>query len=697
VPTIFVVAALSLGVNFTLWSLIGGIRGLVERRASPSAGDAPPRDAVAVLIAARNESFVIEGTLAAAARQLPPSQIHVVSDGSTDDTAELARSIGVNVLELVHNRGKAAALEVGVEHFDLCRTYQVVVIVDADTELSEDYLASGLPLFKDPGVAVVAGMAHTMWRLDGLPTLGRILLAYRERLYLLAQYMLKYGQGWAAVDTVVVAPGCASMYRTSALEQLRIDVPGVVIEDFHMSFATHRQRLGRIAFHPQAAVAFTQDPTNLHDYRRQVRRWALGYWQSVLRSGWRHGRFDVALALLSAELLTSAAVFVLVVVAVLASLVGLADPEVHLIGARTAAELVLALAAPDLVISLVVASLRRQPAFLTYALAFPLLRVLDAWLSLRGVVAAFVTRSSGLWVSPVRRPAGGGEPEASGERAMGRRGALLRGGGVAVSAAIVVGVVAAAFAVQKSYPDANCARPAPANERALDASEERAVSHVLSYTSYITRGTPNKPEVALTFDDGPGPYTPQVLAALRRLHVPATFFVVGQQVHYYGKFLSSELAQQIVIGDHTLTHPYLTKLTPRGQLQQIQGQASTVEACGVPYPHLFRPPYGGFNKETLRILKHAGMLMVLWSVDTKDWTLPGVNAIVHNALATAGPGSIILMHDGDSPRNETVAALPRIVAGLRARHLQLVTIPQLLLDDPPPRGQPQPHSLAGNG
>jgi peptidoglycan/xylan/chitin deacetylase (PgdA/CDA1 family) len=697
VPTIFVVAGLSLGVNLTLWSLIGGIRRLVERRAPPSAGDAPPREAVAVLIAARNESFVIEETLAAAARQVPPSQIHVVSDGSTDDTAELARSMGVKVLELVHNRGKAAALEAGVEHFDLCRTYQVVVIVDADTELSEDYLASGLPLFKDLGVAVVAGMAHTTWRLDGLPALGRILLAYRERLYLLAQYLLKYGQGWAAVDTVVVAPGCASMYRTSALEQLRIDVPGVVIEDFHMSFATHRQRLGQIAFHPRAAVAFTQDPTNLHDYRRQVRRWALGYWQSVLRSGWRHGRFDVALALLSAELLTSAVVFVLVVVAVLASLVGLADPEVHLIGARTAAELVLGLAAPDLVISLVVASLRRQPEFLTYALAFPLLRVLDAWLSLRGLVAAFVTRSSGLWVSPVRRAEGGGEPEASGERAMGRRGALLRGGGVAVSAAIVFGVVAAAFAVQKSYPDANCAHPAPANERALYASEERAVSHVLSYTSYITRGTPNKPEVALTFDDGPGPYTPQVLAALRRLHVPATFFVVGQQVHYYGKFLSSELAQQIVIGDHTLTHPYLTKLTPRGQLHQVQAQVRSVKACGVPYPHLFRPPYGGFNKETLRILRHAGMLMVLWSVDTKDWTLPGVSAIVHNALATAGPGSIILMHDGDSPRNETVAALPRIVAGLRARHLQLVTIPQLLLDDPPPRGQPQPHSVAGNG
>jgi peptidoglycan/xylan/chitin deacetylase (PgdA/CDA1 family) len=71
--------------------------------------------------------------------------------------------------------------------------------------------------------------------------------------------------------------------------------------------------------------------------------------------------------------------------------------------------------------------------------------------------------------------------------------------------------------------------------------------------------------------------------------VPATFFVIGQQVHYYGKFLSSELVQQIVIGDHTLTHPYLARLTAAGQRGQIQGQVGAVEACGVPYPHLFRP------------------------------------------------------------------------------------------------------------
>ena len=323
--------------------------------------------------------------------------------------------------------------------------------------------------------------------------------------------------------------------------------------------------------------------------------------------------------------------------------------------------------------------------------------MLDAWLSLRGLVSAFVTRSNGLWISPARRAETGGHAAAAGERPLGRRGALLRAGGVALSAAVVVAVVAGVFAIQKSYPDAKCVEPPPANERALYARELGAVSRVLSYTSYITRGTPKEPEVALTFDDGPGPYTPQVLAVLRRLHVPATFFVIGQQVHYYGRFLSSELVQQVVIGDHTLTHPYLTTLSAAGQRAQLQGQVSAVEACGAPYPHLFRPPYGAFNKTTLRLLKRAGMLMVLWSVDTKDWKLPGVKAIVHNALATVGPGSIILMHDGDANRGETVAALPRIIAGLRARHLRLVTIPQLLIDDPPPRGQPPPHPLSGNG
>jgi peptidoglycan/xylan/chitin deacetylase (PgdA/CDA1 family) len=88
--------------------------------------------------------------------------------------------------------------------------------------------------------------------------------------------------------------------------------------------------------------------------------------------------------------------------------------------------------------------------------------------------------------------------------------------------------------------------------------------------------------------------------------------------------------------------------------------------------------------------------MILWSTVTDDYTLPGVQAIVHSALAGAHPGAIILMHDAGGDRSETIAALPAIVRGLRKRGLRPVTIPRLLLDDPPPRGQPLPTSLAGD-
>ncbi len=81
------------------------------------------------------------------------------------------------------------------------------------------------------------------------------------------------------------------------------------------------------------------------------------------------------------------------------------------------------------------------------------------------------------------------------------------------------------------------------------------------------------------------------------------------------------------------------------------------------------------------------MLMVLWSVDTSDYLQPGVGVIVHRALAGARPGAIILLHDAGGNRSETVAALPRIVRGLRARGYRLVTIPRLLLDNPAPHDQ----------
>ena len=228
------------------------------------------------------------------------------------------------------------------------------------------------------------------------------------------------------------------------------------------------------------------------------------------------------------------------------------------------------------------------------------------------------------------------------------------------------------------------------------AREQRAIDSVLRYTDYIGVGAKRRMDVALTFDDGPGPDTPRLLALLRANHVPATFFQIGRAVHIYPAIARSELQQGYPIGDHTATHPFLTRLPAAAQRTQIIDAAGTIAAYGAPYPRLFRPPYGAFNAATLRVARAQRMLMVLWTVDTKDFSRPGVKRIVYTALSGARPGAIILMHDGGGPRGQTVAALPRIIRGLRRRHFHLVTVPRLIADDPPPRHQPPARSLSGH-
>ncbi len=225
---------------------------------------------------------------------------------------------------------------------------------------------------------------------------------------------------------------------------------------------------------------------------------------------------------------------------------------------------------------------------------------------------------------------------------------------------------------------------------------EKAVDSVLAYTPFVKEGGAQGRDVALTFDDGPGPYTPQVLDVLEREHVPATFFVIGQEIHDFGASTEREIRDGFTIGDHTENHPMMAQLSAHDQHEQLFEQAARIELLGGRKPRLFRPPYGSFNAETFHLLHQMKMLMVLWSVDTDDYEQPGVETIVKRVLEGAKPGAIFLMHDAGGNREQTVAALPQIIKALRARGFHLVSVPRLLADDPPPRGQPLPTSLAGD-
>jgi peptidoglycan-N-acetylglucosamine deacetylase len=235
-----------------------------------------------------------------------------------------------------------------------------------------------------------------------------------------------------------------------------------------------------------------------------------------------------------------------------------------------------------------------------------------------------------------------------------------------------------------------------AESQALEThAEDDAIDHVLSYTPVVVHGAEKGNELALTFDDGPGPYTQRLVGLLNSLGVKATFFAIGEEERYFSAGTLMELRSGDVVGDHTETHPMMAELSKHDQHEELFEQIAQIEYLGGPRPRLFRPPYGSFNATTLHELHTLHLLMVLWSTDTEDYTLPGVQAIVDSALAGAHPGAIILLHDAGGDRSQTIAALPAIIKGLRRRGLHPVTVPRLLLDDPPPPGQPIPKSLSG--
>jgi peptidoglycan/xylan/chitin deacetylase (PgdA/CDA1 family) len=226
--------------------------------------------------------------------------------------------------------------------------------------------------------------------------------------------------------------------------------------------------------------------------------------------------------------------------------------------------------------------------------------------------------------------------------------------------------------------------------------ENAAINRTLSYTPYVRMAGTQHREIALTFDDGPGPYTPQVLKTLRRTHTPATFFEVGIEDRYFSASTRRIVEMGDPIGDHTYNHKSMSSLSYARQQHELLQEAADMGDAGARFPRMFRPPYGDWDKATLRLLRRWRMLMVLWSVDTDDWQQPGTSEIVRSALRGAKPGAIILMHDAGGNRSETVSALPAIIQDLRRRGYRLVTVPRLLLDNPPPRQQ-DVGSLRGQG
>ena len=227
------------------------------------------------------------------------------------------------------------------------------------------------------------------------------------------------------------------------------------------------------------------------------------------------------------------------------------------------------------------------------------------------------------------------------------------------------------------------ATAARAKAMPAEAEQQEAVARVAKLGLPVYEAGRQGKYVALTFDDGPGPDTPAVLAELKKLDVPATFFVIGRNVKENPQVLNQVVAAGHEIGVHTWNHPDLTTLTPKEQESEIASTAGEIVAVTGMASRLFRAPYGSVNPAVLKRAEDAKLLSVLWDVDTVDWTRPSTEQIVQTAVANAGPGSIILMHDGGGNRASTVAAIPKIVSQLRAKGYEFATVGDLVISDPP--------------
>jgi cellulose synthase/poly-beta-1,6-N-acetylglucosamine synthase-like glycosyltransferase len=226
---------------------------------------------IGVLIPAYNEEVVIKGTIdSLIAAGCSRSHIYVVDDKSTDGTAEIAKTTGVNVYTVSENGGKAQAQRKAIQYFLLLERYDWLIFMDGDTKVDENFLkAFSDAIYNDSTVGLYVGQVKSVKN-------NHIYSASRAFEYTYGQDVAKQGQ--SNFNVIYVSPGCASMYRTDVLSMLTIDHM-TLAEDMDLTMQVHRAKF-KISYVPDAIVN-TQDPSTFKDYHKQILRWYRGFWQII--------------------------------------------------------------------------------------------------------------------------------------------------------------------------------------------------------------------------------------------------------------------------------------------------------------------------------------------------------------------------------------------------------------------------------
>lgn len=398
-----------IGYNAFFWLLVGLIRMIYEKKQKPvekrkQKHTSPPfmLSEVAAIIPAHNEEKSIRRTIRSLLKVLSRKNIYVASDYSTDQTVKISRKLGVRCLNIRKNIGKAKALVYIMQKYGLLKKYKAILIIDADSTIDPKYLPQAIQAFRDKKVAAVTPHGVTMAKRYSFREMYYI--AYRIRLWRVIQFFMRYGQTWSFMNVSFIIPGSYSVYRTRVLAKLEIDAPGLVIEDFNMTFEVHKKRLGRIAYLP-SVYGIHQDPYTLSDYIRQVKRWNTGFFQTVKRNGVWPSLFWIATGSFLLEMVLFALFLTLSPLLVFQFAMNEFQPIAipYIYTRLTLVDLLIGIFLMDYLQTVFVAFYEKKPSLIFYGIGFIFLRYIDGIIFLYSIPKAFLTSSSGVWRSPLRQ------------------------------------------------------------------------------------------------------------------------------------------------------------------------------------------------------------------------------------------------------------------------------------------------------
>mgnify|MGYP001176970675 CR=1 FL=1 len=204
----------------------------------------------------------------------------------------------------------------------------------------------------------------------------------------------------------------------------------------------------------------------------------------------------------------------------------------------------------------------------------------------------------------------------------------------------------------------------------------KALSLIKKYDGIFT-GDTTKKDIYLTFDEGyENGYTPKILDILKENNVKAAFFVTGPYIKEHGDLVKRMVAEGHIVGNHTVNHPSLPKISDEKVKSEITGLAEMFKSLTGKDMHYFRPPMGEYSERTLYITKSLGYKTVFWSLALADWQpLPGGPEESYNTvMSRIHPGAVILLH---AVSKDDTIALDRILKGLKAQGYVFKTLDDL--------------------